>query len=128
RLDPLLEDRSHRGVFLQVDAADLPGTVVHVEVAGQLGVFRLDGEGSFAPAHRGGKVLFVRIGRLGTAGEVLGDVGARPEEAFLLAAPERDADGALRRDADGLEDAHRFHRRDRAGAVVGGAGAAVPRV
>ena len=59
---------------------------------------------------------------------MLPDVRARSEEALFFAAPEGDADRALRRDPDRLQDPHGFHRRGDAGAVVGRARAAVPRV
>ena len=60
--------------------------------------------------------------------EVLLDVADRAEVVLLFAGPERDADRPPRLHADRLEDPHRFHRDGDAGAVVGGAGARVPRV
>ena len=76
RREPRFEDRPHRVVALQVDAADLAAAVVEVEVAGELGVLRLE-------LHR------LRVG------EMLLHVGARAEAALLLAAPQPDADGAV---------------------------------
>ncbi len=61
-------------------------------------------------------------------GEVLLDVGVRSVEALLLAAPEREADGAVHFEVERFEDASRFHDHGAAGGVVGGAGAAVPGV
>ena len=60
--------------------------------------------------------------------EVLGDVGARAEQALLLAAPEADADGPPGLEVERLEDPDGLHRHGHAGRVVGGAGAAVPGV
>ena len=58
--------------------------------------------------------------------QVGGGIGARSEQALLLAGPEGQADGAPRLDAEGLEQAHGLHRRRDPGRVVGRARAAVP--
>ena len=42
RLDPGCEDRRDGVILLRVDAADLAGAVVEVEVGGEFGVLRLD--------------------------------------------------------------------------------------
>jgi hypothetical protein len=60
--------------------------------------------------------------------EVLRDIGTSAEESLLLAAPQRDADGAPRFCAERAEDTHRFHDGDDAVRVVGGAARGVPRV
>jgi len=44
RHKPGPENRAELFVALEIDAADLPRAVVVVEVAGELGVFRLDGQ------------------------------------------------------------------------------------
>ena len=57
RLHPRLEDRRDGFVALEVDAANRAGAVVDVEVAGELGVIRLQRHG-------------------GAIAEMVGDVGA----------------------------------------------------
>ena len=47
RRNPLREDRRHCSVFLQVDAANFAGAVIHIEVAGN---FLLSGLSSSGPA------------------------------------------------------------------------------
>ena len=56
------------------------------------------------------------------------NVSARAAEAFLFAGPEGDANGALRLDVEGFEDADGFHRHDGACTVVGCAGAGDPAI
>ena len=73
-----------------------------------------------------GIFIGVRIGGERVGAEVLLDIALGAEEAFLFAAPQGDADGAARMDVERFEDAHGFHGDDRAGAVVGGAGAGDP--
>src|SRR5690606_18078879 len=126
RLQPGLEDR-HRGqVLLRVDAADPAGTVVEVEVGAELLVRRLALELAAVAAEERRQPGLLGVGRLRVRGEVLGDVVGRADQALLLAAPQRDADGAARLGADRLEDAHGLHHHRDAGAVVGGAGGGVP--
>ena len=60
--------------------------------------------------------------------EVLLHVRLRAEHALLLAAPQRDANGPPRRDADRLQNPRRLHHRRAANRVVGRAGRRVPRV
>jgi hypothetical protein len=55
-------------------------------------------------------------------------VALRSEQAFFLAAPQADANGAARLDVQRFQDAHGFHHDDGAGAVVGCARARVPGV
>ena len=59
---------------------------------------------------------------------MIGDETPRAIEALLLAAPVTHQYGAARIGIDQPQDAHRFQHGDRAGAVVRGAGSAVPRV
>src|SRR5690606_14575555 len=59
---------------------------------------------------------------------VVGDPRPRAVEALLLAAPVADDDRPLRVRVDRLEDPGRLEHGQRAGAVVGGARTAVPRV
>ena len=109
RLHPLLENRRDRLVALQVDAADQPGAVVHIEVAGQLPVLRLQ-------LHRR------RVAEVGF------DVFARAEQSLFFAAPQPDAHRAAQGHAADLQQPHRFHHHRRSRRIVGGASAGVPRV
>ena len=132
-LEPLAEDRADGLVPLEVDAADLAGAVVEVEVGLELVVTR-----AWAPrrwrwrcrcrpgraARAAGTAAAEHVG--GAAAEVLGDEGARAEEPLLLAAPQRDPDRAAGLEVEGLDDPHDFHGDRDAGRVVGRAGAAVP--
>ncbi len=79
--------------------------------------------------HAAGAVVLVEEGLepLDDLGVVLGE-GARAVQPLLLAAPVAGDDGALGVRVGGLQDPHRLHHDDGAGAVVGGAGGAVPRV
>ena len=52
----------------------------------------------------------------------------RAQQAFFFAAPQRDANGAARLNADGFENAHRLHDDRAAGGVIGSARAGVPGV
>src|SRR6185437_13196079 len=89
-LQPLGKDGAAGFVALQVDAPDAAGAVVDVEIAGKIlmGGEQLHGSG-------------VAKGLL--------YVAAAAEQAFLFAAPERDADGTPWMDIQRLEDADRFH-------------------
>src|SRR3546814_1124839 len=55
--------------------------------------------------------LLLRIGGLRPGSERARHVVAGTDQALLLAAPQRDADGAVRLGADLLEDAHGLHHR-----------------
>src|SRR5690606_14995518 len=128
RLHPRLEDR-HRGEgFLGVHAADLARAVVQVEVGREPVVRRLALQLAVVFAQEGRQVLLRRIGGLRIRGEGTRNVVGRTDQALLLTAPQRDADGAARLDADLLEDAHGLHHHRHAGAVVGRAAAGVPGV
>ena len=126
RLQPGLEDRHYRQVFLGMDAAEAARAVVHVEVGGEAVVFALllQRTGGFAQRRR--QRLLLGIGRFRPGGEVPGHVRLRTDQALLLAAPQRDADGAPGLGAHRLEDAHGFHHHRHAGGVVGRAGPGVP--
>ena len=89
RRDPALEDRDDRGVLLGVDAPDLSGPVVDVEVRRELRVLglRRDRPGRL-PEVVG--LLLLRVGHRRARREVVRDVGLGAEEPLLLAAPERD--------------------------------------
>ncbi len=56
------------------------------------------------------------------------DIGARAEQTFFFTTPQRDANGAIQRQVRGFENADGFHHDGAAGGVIGGAGAAVPRI
>src|SRR5580692_5970246 len=73
---PGFEDRPHHVVALQINPAYLSGTVVDVEVAGELGVLRRELHG------------------FGVA-EVLFDISLRAEQALLFPAPQAHANGAV---------------------------------
>ena len=107
RGEPLLEDRPHHFVALQIDAADLAGAVVDVEVAGEAVVL-----GRGLHGRRVGKVVL--------------DIGRRAEQPFFFAAPERHAHGAVHFQVERFQNAHHFHGHGGAGAVIGGARAHVP--
>ena len=107
RCERFPEDPRRVGRAEDRGAAGAAGAGVDVQIAGELGELRLRALG---------------------AAEVLLDVGERAEQAFLFAAPQRDADRAPRLDADGLQDAGGFHHDRAADRVVGGAGRGVPRI
>src|SRR5262249_57080093 len=97
------------------------------EVARELCVLRLDGQRSDVAAERRRQIAL--LGRRFRARcEMLRDISARAEKSLLLAAPEADADPALRLNAQGFEHAHDFHRHQPSSAIVGRASAAVPPV
>src|ERR1700679_2327604 len=66
--------------------------------------------------------------RLSEGGEVQLYIALRTIESLLLARPEGNPDRPLRLHSQRLQDAHRFHRDDRACSVVGGAGAGDPAI
>src|SRR5882762_6639281 len=108
------EKRSYHFVALKVDAANLAGGVVDVEVGVEFGVF--------------GKSLdyiFAGLTHFGI-GEVLLDVGARAEKPLFLAGPEAEADGTAHLEAGSLENADGFEHDSGTSSVVGGAGSPVP--
>ena len=107
RREPRLEDRPDHVVALKIDAADPAAAVVQVEIRGQARVL--------GPERHRERV-----------GEVRLHVGARTEEPLLLAAPERQAHGAVHLQIKRLQDTHRLQDHGAAGRVVGGAGPAVP--
>jgi len=109
RFHPRLEDRRDRLVPLQVNAANRPGPVIDVEVAGELGMLRLQ-------LHRR-RIAVVRP-----------DVFFRAEQSLLFASPQPDADRTPQLHTAHLEETHRFHHDRRTGCVVGSARAGVPRV
>ena len=109
RLHPGRERLSYVLVALQVDASILPGAVVLIEVHGELVVRRRRSD------HRVVRVTEVAL-----------DVGPRPEEALLLARPQRHTDGAPRLDAHCLQEARRLQHHGHTRGVVAGVGAGVP--
>ena len=53
-------------------------------------------------------------------------IRGRAEQAFLFAAPQGHANGAVHLQVERFQNAHGFHRDRAARAVIGGAGAHVP--
>src|SRR5258706_10346837 len=96
RLEPRLEDRTHRRVLLTIDAANPARAVVEVEVGGELRMLGLDGDGAGRlPLERREEEL-ARLGGERTAREVLRDVGPPPVEPPLPPPPEPPADARTR--------------------------------
>src|SRR5690606_36601433 len=126
RLQPGLEHRHGGVVLLGVDATDAAGAVVEVEVGREPLVAALALQRAGAALERARQRLLLGIGRFRPVGQVPGDVVGGAVQALLLAAPQRQADGAPGLGADRLEDAHGLHHHHHAGAVVAGAGAGVP--
>src|SRR6185436_2066425 len=58
--------------------------------------------------------------------EVLFNIGLRAQQSLLFSAPQSDANGPSRLDADRLENACRFHHYRAADGVIGGAGGGMP--
>ncbi len=94
---------------MQINAPDFAGSVVIVEIARQLGMFRTELHG-FAIAE-----MFLHI-------------GARTQQPFLFAAPQAHADSAVHIHIERFENADGLHHHRAAGRVVGCASAAVPRI
>ena len=101
-----------------------------LKYAGELRVLGLEGQRARRRAQerrnvgRAGR----RWRRLRPPAEMRRNVALGAEQSLLLAAPEADADRALRLDSQSLQDAHGLHGHDRSRAVVRRAGAAVPGV
>ena len=106
-LERVAHDRGGGGRSEDARAAHAAGAGIDVEIAIERGEFGLG---------------------LLEGAEVLFDVGLRTEQPFLLARPERDADGAARLEPERLDDARGLHHHGRADRVVGGAGGGVPRI
>src|SRR5690606_19735845 len=104
RREPGVENPLGRLVLLHIEAVRLAGAGIVVEIDGD--------------AVARGLVLLAR--------EVAFGVGAGAEQPLFLGAPERDAYGAARLDAERGEYAHRLHRGGHAVGVVGRAGSGVP--
>src|SRR5262249_50966830 len=61
-------------------------------------------------------------------GEMILHIRDRSQQPFLLTAPQSDAHRAIHRHVDRLQNAHRFDRDARSGAVICRAGPAVPAI
>jgi hypothetical protein len=125
---PLRKDGSNGGIPLQVDATNLARSIVNVEVAGDEFLLRLEFERAGIAAHelRQRELIGCRGNRRGS--KMLLYVALRAKESLFFAGPQGDANGAARLDVKRLQNAHRFHGNDGAGAVVGGSGAGDPAV
>ena len=107
RRQPLVKQRPHRVVVLQINSADLAAAVVQIEIARQRGVRRRQLHG-------------LRIA------EMLLDVGLRSEQPLLFPAPQPDAHGSIHLQIQRFQNAHHFDHHRAARAIVGSARAAVP--
>src|SRR5712691_5923781 len=127
RVEPGFEDRNDGRVLLRVDAAYFAGSIIEIEVRGQLRVLRLDGQRTGVAPECGRKIALL-LGRFRPGCEMLRDVRPRSEKALFFAGPQSDANGATRLNADRLEHADDFHRYHGARAVVRRPGASMPRI
>ncbi len=107
RFTPRFEEGLGHIVFLEIDAAEAPGAVVHVEVEGEIVV--------------AGELLFLLA-----VVEIIGGIAAGAAETELLAAPKGEADSAPGLDAQLFKDTHGLDHGDAAGGIIGGAGACLP--
>src|SRR5215469_11163268 len=101
--EPLLEDWAHRVVVLQVDAANFAAAVIEIEISRQLrmGIRELHGVG---------------------IAEVLLNVCLRSQQALLLAAPQRDAHGAIQLEIERLKNPHHLDHYSAARGIIRSAG------
>ena len=105
--EPLLEQRTHRLVFLQVDTANPAASVVQIEIPRQLAVF--------------GALLHRRW-----IGEMRLDVGTRTEQPLFLSAPQPDADRSIELQVQRLENACHLDHHSASRTVVGRARSGMP--
>ena len=109
-----------------MNAANLAGAIVHIEIGGDLRLFRLHRDlAGFAP-QQGRHTFHCRIIHGRTRTEMMLHVTLRPEQAFFFAAPQTDADGAAGFDVERFQDANRFHHHNGSRAIVGGSRPGVP--
>ena len=87
---------------------------------------RFDGPGLLARKRRQGELL--RVGGLGSGGEMTLDVVSRAHVSLLLTTPQSSTDGPPGLQPGVLENPQRLHDHRAVAAVVGGAGAGVPGV
>src|SRR5271165_7242494 len=91
RGDPLLENGVHGGVALGIDAANLPGAVVHVEIRGDEFLPWFEFQRSCCFAHKFWNLSLVRRGGQRRAAEMLVGVTLAPKQPLFLPGPERNA-------------------------------------
>src|ERR1700722_4212293 len=125
-LHPGFKDWSDGFVFLQVNAADLSAAVVHVEISGDLCLFRLHRNVSGFASQESGHALHPGIVHGRTSAEVILYVTLRAQQAFFFTAPQAYADRTPGFEVKRFQDANRFHHDDCSGAVIGGARTCVP--
>src|ERR1035437_10160070 len=87
-----VEDWGDGFVFLQVDAADLAAAVVHVEISGDLCLFRLHRNVSSFASQGSGHALHPGLVRGRTSAEVILYLPLRAQQPFFFPAPKADAD------------------------------------
>src|SRR5689334_24655403 len=113
RRQPLTEERTNSFVALQVNATNLARAVIEIEIAAQLLVLGFRDErwsssrstvsisvSSAHPVVHAARRGRSRRRRVLQRAEVVGNVGARPEQAFLFTTAQRDPDHATRFDTD----------------------------
>lgn len=120
-IQPLVKDRYHREIPFGVNAADLAGTVVNVEIARKV---REAGQNMHG-IRIGQKIRrqpgFLRIRGRRSMSEMAFDIGARAQQSFFFAGPEGEANRALGPHTDGGQNARRLHHHRAARPVVGSA-------
>src|SRR6202140_2744156 len=118
RLDPLLKNRRFGDVLLQINAEDLAGAVVHVEVSGNLLLigFEFKRPTRFAQPLR--QFGLVRRGREWHKAEMLLHVSDRAKQALLFSGPQANANRTPWLYLKCVENAHHFHRDHSASSIV----------
>ena len=108
-LHPGLKHRRDGLVTLQVDTSNRAGAIIDIKVTCEF------------------RVIGFQV-HVGSIGEMLCDVGARAENALLLAGPQRETHGTPQPKMRCLQNAHGFEHDGRAGCIVRRARSGVPRI
>ncbi len=103
RREPGAEDRSDGFVSLQVDASNLAGAVIEVEVTGELRLLGSQCESRRAP---GGRRSLLRL--ICSFAEVFRYISARAQESLFFSAPQAYSNRAPGLQSDRLNNSHRL--------------------
>ena len=122
RLHPLGEDRSDRGVLLQINTANASTPVIEIEVCRELLIIGLGLHRSGRLAVELGELKLIWLIRSRNKSKVVLYIVVGAEFALFFPRPKADADGAFWLHLQCVQDAYHLHGDYRAGAVVGGAG------